>query len=135
MTRGQRNNNPCNIRKTTDKWIGQVSNLNGKTDKAFCQFDTMKHGLRATFKLLFNYRKKYNINCIWHIVHKWAPEKDGNNERAYVAFIESRTGLDKWLPLVTEEYKAVVSAMCEIESQYKPSPEEIDEAYELALRH
>lgn len=131
-TRGIRNNNPCNIRKTSERWVGQVGSYNGGVDKEFCQFDTMVHGLRATFKLLLNYRKKYNINTIFHIVHKWAPEKDGNNEKAYVAFLESHTGLDRWIPLVDDELKTVVEGMCMMESSYKPSPEELDEAWRLA---
>ena len=38
MTRGQRNNNPLNIRHSADKWQGARVE---QTDKSFVQFESM----------------------------------------------------------------------------------------------
>ena len=53
MTRGQRNNNPLNIRHSADQWQGARAE---QTDKSFVQFETMAYGYRAAWKTLESYR-------------------------------------------------------------------------------
>ena len=81
--RGLRNNNPLNIRKTTTKWQGQVEHLNGRTDKAFCQFRDLKYGYRAAAKLLLNYQTIHGCRTIRQIINRWAPPVE-NNTGMYV---------------------------------------------------
>ena len=56
-SRGLRNNNPLNLRKTSAKWLGKIPS----TDKDFEQFTSLEMGLRAgaiNIKTQINVRKK-----------------------------------------------------------------------------
>ena len=52
MTRGIRNNNPLNIRRTATRWQGACKE---QKDKSFVQFKTMAYGYRAAWKVLQTY--------------------------------------------------------------------------------
>lgn len=53
IARGERNNNPGNIRHGS-KWQGLSAE---QTDKDFCQFISPEYGIRAIYKLLQTYQK------------------------------------------------------------------------------
>ena len=55
--RGERNNNPGNIRHGS-KWQGLSAQ---QTDPSFCQFVSPEYGIRAIYKLLQTYQKKYEL--------------------------------------------------------------------------
>lgn len=79
--RGLRNNNPLNIRKSTDKWLG----LNPtQRDTAFFQFVNLTYGYRAAGKLLQNYQRLHELYNLNGLIARWAPAKE-NNTKAYVA--------------------------------------------------
>ena len=46
ISRGIRNNNPLNVRRSKDKWQGMKAL---QTDASFVQFETMAYGWRAAF--------------------------------------------------------------------------------------
>jgi hypothetical protein len=106
-SRGIRNNNPLNIRLSSDKWQGQVNvngNGNGKGNSPsptgegrgeaeFCVFSTMEYGWRAAFVILCKtYYGKYGIKTIRDIVSRWAPAKE-NNTAAYIRHVSDYTGI------------------------------------------
>ena len=85
MTRGQRNNNPLNIRRSKSRWVGRREFV---TDKEFEEFTSMAFGYRAAWKLMDTYRlrlrqegKSYTLE---NIIHRWAPPEDGNDTTAYL---------------------------------------------------
>lgn len=86
MTRGMRNNNPANIRRSASKWVGlrQI-----QSDKAFCQFTEMRYGIRAFFKLMRTYRYKYNCKTPRQILTRFAPASE-NDLPKYLDFIKSK---------------------------------------------
>ena len=90
MTRGIRNNNPLNIRRTaTSQWKG-LSVV--QSDSEFCQFQTLEWGWRAAFRLLTRtYYQKHRLNTIRAIVSRWAPPLDNNNTGAYIANVARLT--------------------------------------------
>ena len=103
--RGIRNNNPLNIRKSADKWQGQINpsgngNVNGngnnsspKGDAEFVQFYSMEYGWRAAFVILCRtYYGKYGLKTIRDIVSRWAPAKENNTE-AYIRHVSDYTGI------------------------------------------
>ena len=103
LPRGIRNNNPLNIRLSSDKWQGQInpsgnanvndnnSSLKGESD--FCQFYTMEYGWRAAFVILCRtYYGKYKLRTIRDIVSRWAPAKENNTE-AYIRHVSDYTGI------------------------------------------
>ena len=99
--RGIRNNNPLNIRLSSDKWQGQINaNVNDndnnsslKGDTEFVQFYTMEYGWRAAFVILCRtYYGKYGLKTIRDIVSRWAPAKENNTE-AYIRHVSDYTGI------------------------------------------
>ena len=103
--RGIRNNNPLNIRLSSDKWQGQINpsgngNVNGngnnsspKGDAEFVQFYSMEYGWRAAFVILCRtYYGKYGLKTIRDIVSRWAPAKENNTE-AYIRHVSDYTGI------------------------------------------
>ncbi|AWR58756.1 structural protein [Proteus mirabilis] len=77
--RGERNNNPGNIRHGS-KWQGLSAQ---QTDKDFCQFVSPEYGIRAIYKLLQTYQKKYELDSIESIIDRYAPPNE-NNTAGYI---------------------------------------------------
>ena len=103
--RGIRNNNPLNIRLSSDKWQGQINgkgNIDGNSslsseraggEAVFCVFSSMEYGWRATFVILCKtYYGKYKLRTIRDIVTRWAPPKE-NNTPAYIRHVSDYTGI------------------------------------------
>ena len=92
--RGIRNNNPLNIRLSSDKWQGQVLPQRGSGEGAFCQFSEMKWGWRAAFRLLCHtYYGKYKLRTIRDIIYRWAPPNE-NGTSVYIRSVAERTGIN-----------------------------------------
>lgn len=89
QTRGLRNNNPGNIRKTADKWKGLSSK---QTDDEFFQFDSSVWGIRAMAKLLQNYQNRYGLDSVEQIINRWAPPNE-NDTNSYVKSVAQNVGV------------------------------------------
>lgn len=76
IARGERNNNPGNIRHGS-KWKGLSST---QTDKDFCQFISPEYGIRAIFVLMRTYEKKHKLCSVREIINRYAPPKENNTE-------------------------------------------------------
>ena len=140
-TRGVRNNNPMNIRRSTSLWVGKVKN---GTEREFEQFHEMWQGLRAAMYLLTRYHRDYHWHTLKAIISHWAPASDGNNVEAYVGYVESECCFSKskipmgpdlsdWpdrrIPLTRAFLYRLVKAMCYVESKYRPETKELDKAW------
>lgn len=79
--RGVRNNNPGNIRKSKDVWVGQTGN-----DGAFVTFATPAHGIRATGRNLLSYARQGYVTPE-QIITRWAPPEDDNDTDGYIKFV------------------------------------------------
>lgn len=112
ITRGMRNNNPFNIRKSDTKWFGKIP---GK-DNDFETFDTLYNGYRAGIVLLRTYINKYHCRTIWSIINRFAPASE-NDVDAYVDFISRRCNRDPHIKLSDRFILEVVaSEIAEYES-------------------
>ena len=146
-TRGIRNCNPGNIRKGCN-WKGL--RLNQK-DPDFCQFQSMKWGLRALCVTLRTYIRSHNRKNVSLIIQRWAPPEDHNNTVGYIDICATSIGAEisktattshekrdaglnyeftmkDFVILYGEPSKAMyglVKAMCLVESSYKLSKEEL----------
>ena len=90
ISRGIRNNNPLNIRRSKDQWQGLRA---VQTDPSFCQFETLEYGWRAAFKLLTRtYYHTYRLFTIRAIINKWAPPNENKTE-AYIKNVSRLTGI------------------------------------------
>lgn len=91
LPRGYRNNNPVNIRISSNNWNGKIA---PNTDGEFEQFRDMVHGYRAALVLL---RGKGYINggnnTIRKIITKFAPSNE-NYTAGYISDVSRLTGID-----------------------------------------
>ena len=94
LPRGIRNNNPLNIRLSSDRWQGQrPPSTSPEGEKAFCVFESMAYGWRAAFVILCKtYYGKYKLKTIRALITRWAPPKENNTE-AYIRRVTDRIGI------------------------------------------
>jgi hypothetical protein len=86
--RGERNNNPGNIRLSGTQWRGQVAGI----DPAFVTFATPQDGIRAIAVILKNYHARYGINTVAGIINRWAPPVE-NDTAAYAGAVARALGV------------------------------------------
>jgi hypothetical protein len=89
--RGIRNNNPGNLRRTKDNWLGKVSIMESK-DRSFEQFKKYWHGIRALIKDLRNDYFKDKKQTISELIYEYAPPTE-NNTKQYINQVCKATGL------------------------------------------
>lgn len=109
QTRGLRNNNPGNIRRTgNDTWQGMSAT---QTDPAFVQFVDMEHGVRAVAITINTYMSHYGINTVRGIITRYAPSSE-NNTAAYINDVAQRMGVGPDDALDQSNIPALVDAIC-----------------------
>ena len=105
LPRGVRNNNPGNLERTSERWIGMSADQSA--DPRFMVFDTPEYGIRALMRLLINYQERHSLNTVRGIINRWAPpvgrDQDGKsytqNTSGYVHHVSRQTGFDPDEPL------------------------------------
>ena len=136
QTRGLRNNNPLNIRRTQSKWLGEVDSLKGQRDTAFCQFSSLAYGYRAAGKLLQSYQTKNGLYVLSQIIGRWAPPCE-NDTRAYATIVANQMTKELGEPIsvaslldVTkdkETLRALIVSMHLVENGQLPTAREHEE--------
>lgn len=130
-TRGVRNNNPFNIKLTSDHWKGQLSRSES-TDVTFVQFRSMYFGLRAGVLLLKNYIDM-GYNTISDIISRYAPPNE-NFTKNYIQYVSSFlaadfdpednlpfpdiTVADRPIEFGSSQFYHLCFAICKFESEY-----------------
>ena len=93
MSRGMRNNNPLNIRRSADLWEGARME---QTDRSFVQFVSLAYGYRAAWKLLESYWQHFKRLrlpfTVANIIARWAPPNENDTDH-YVRTVLSLTSL------------------------------------------
>lgn len=115
MSRGLRNCNPGNIRRSRVRYKGEILPSH---DKEFKQFCSMAYGYRAMFVLLDSYRSKYGLCTIRQMLNRYAPPSENFTE-GYIRFVASRTGIapDEIVNTrAARDMVPIVAAMSEIEN-------------------
>ncbi|URY99528.1 peptidoglycan lytic exotransglycosylase [Escherichia phage HC13] len=85
-TRGVRNANPGNLRKSKDQWEGAIGD-----DGAFVIFDSPESGVRALAKNLQSYGRQ-GYDSIEKIINRWAPPSE-NDTQSYINSVVAATGI------------------------------------------
>lgn len=88
MSRGLRNNNPGNIRRSKVRYEGEAPSA----DVSFKAFESMAYGYRAIFVLLDSYRRKYGLCTIRQMLNRYAPPSENFTE-GYVRYVVAQTGI------------------------------------------
>ena len=115
MSRGLRNCNPGNIRRSKVHYLGEVR---PSQDSDFKQFESMAYGYRAMFVLLDSYRRRYALNTLRQMLNRYAPPSENFTE-GYIRFVSQKTGIlpDEELNTGSErDMVPIISAMSEIEN-------------------
>src|SRR3989304_4170685 len=86
--RGVRNNNPFNIKKSKQEWLGKVEH---GTDNVFEQFENEFAGIRAGIKLLYKYYNIKKLDTITKILSVFAPTSE-NETKSYIQTVCKLTG-------------------------------------------
>lgn len=87
--RAVRNNNPLNIRISSNAWQGKV---NPSQDMEFEQFSNVQYGFRAAAKTIKTYNSKYGLNTLRGIISRWAPSNE-NDTTGYISFVSKQLGI------------------------------------------
>lgn len=129
-TRGQRNNNPLNIRLSSDRWQGMSER---QTDKAFVQFVSVNYGIRAALIIIRSYINKYNCNTIASIVARWAPPCENNTKR-YIQYVSDATAIRPHTTIRWSDRTwicAIVKAMAKYESNMIINIDNVKNVYDI----
>ncbi len=115
LPRGYRNNNPGNIRTNNDLFQGEIR---PSRDREFKQFETMAHGYRAMFRILYNYYKHYHLDTIRKMITRWAPPGENHTE-TYINNVSEWSGIQADAPIDVnnrEQMTRIVAAMSKMEN-------------------
>lgn len=130
MSRGLRNRNPGNIRRSGSRFRGEV--VPGR-DTSFKEFETMAWGYRAMFVLLDGYRRRHALSTIRQFITRYAPPSE-NFTDGYIRFVARTAGIDADTPLDTRSPRdmiPLVCAMSEIENGVKAVTQEVHDGWNL----
>lgn len=117
--RGERNNNPGNIRHGGSKWQGLSAT---QTDRNFCQFVSPEYGIRAIYKVLQTYQRDRKLNTVASIINRYAPPNE-NNTAGYIKRAAADIGVGINDPVNTKDKKtgiALATAIVGVELGYQP---------------
>jgi len=126
--RGHRNNNPLNIRHSTDKFQGETTG----TDKSFKTFVSMPYGYRAAFVILHTYLS-HGLNTIEKIISRFAPPTENDTEK-YITGVERWSGVPRNQELTVADgadYILIITAMSFIENGVNADISEVKAGFNL----
>ena len=131
MSRGLRNCNPGNIRRSASgvRYVGEVEG----SDREFRCFRALEWGYRALFVLLHTYFLRYGLHSIEGFISRWAPPEENHTEN-YIRAVAQKTGFSPTQPLSTlsaEEMIPLARAISEVENGVKASGAEVARGWEL----
>ena len=132
MSRGLRNNNPGNIRRSRVRYKGEVR---PSRDPDFKEFSTMAYGYRAVFVLLDTYRSRYGLTTIRQMLNRYAPPTENFTE-GYVRFVADYSGVmpDEVIDTRSEKNMIpIVAAMSKIENGVAANIEDVERGWELFI--
>lgn len=130
MSRGIRNCNPGNIRRSRVRYRGEK---HPSQDPDFKQFMSMEWGYRAMFVLLHTYQVRYGLNTLREMISRYAPPEE-NHTALYIDAVSEMTGVKPDEPLDTLDRKQmipIVAAMSRIENGCEARRSEVEAGWML----
>lgn len=128
--RGIRNNNPGNIRRSSDNWQGLAP---VQADPHFFQFASMPYGYRALIKTLQTYRRKHGLQSIAELISRWAPTNE-NHTAAYIrAVCKEMQVPSTYVPDVDDKGTmcALAAAISRVENGVPAKAEDVERGWKL----
>lgn len=130
MSRGLRNRNPGNIRRSGVRYKGECSR---STDAEFRQFESVEWGYRAMFVLLHTYSRRYGCRTLRDMISRYAPPSE-NDTAAYVRRVAaaSHIGADEAIDTLDgNTMTCIVAAMSEVENGAKAVAKDVLRGWRL----
>ncbi|MBO5881939.1 MAG: structural protein P5 [Alistipes sp.] len=130
MSRGLRNNNPGNIRRSRVRYKGEV---HPSRDPEFKEFSSVAYGYRAMFVLLDTYRSRYGLTTIRQMLNRYAPPEENFTE-GYIRYVADYSGV---LPDETVDTRderdmiPIVAAMSKIENGVAALRDDVERGWAL----
>lgn len=121
------NNNPLNIRVTSDDWKGLAE---PRSKKGFFNFVAPEYGFRAAKQIILNAYAKRGIKTVAQVIETWAPRNENDTDR-YISDVCSMSGLRPSTIVSNSNIKNLLSHMAKIESGKYWSSEIIDRGMQL----
>lgn len=91
--RGIRNNNPFNLRPSSQyTWQGEAG-VDAGPAGPYLIFSTPFYGLRAGYINLLNQQKLHGLDTVRAVISKYAPAADRNDTDAYIAAVAGALGV------------------------------------------
>ena len=133
QVRGYRNNNPLNLRLSSNRWLGKVPGREN-TDGRFEQFERMDFGFRAAIKNMQVLISSRGCTTLLRLIQRWAPVSDGNNPYLYCRTVSRQTGLHRDYVLQASDLLTlgrIAYAMAIVENGSAPQQYDVDNAVEM----
>ncbi len=133
MSRGLRNNNPGNIRKSPTVWQGEKT---PSTDAAFKQFISMAYGYRAMLKLLQNYSKLNGCRTIRQMINRWAPPCENHTDN-YIRSVSQGAGISEDAPVNVNDRNLmcrIAAAMSRVENGVPANMADVNAGWDLLTK-
>ncbi len=138
LPRGIRNNNPGNIRRTSETWQGQKTPGN---DASFIEFETPVYGLRALMRVLLVYRLRYGLDSVESIINRFAPPHENATDH-YIHAVSKALGVKRTDFIDVHDSKTMMTLARAIVNHENGRPEFFDRTewyparlYEEAAQH
>ena len=133
MSRGLRNRNPGNIRRSAVRYVGEKV---PSGDPEFREFVAVEWGYRAMFVLLYTYRLRYGLQTVAGLIGRWAPPSENRTE-SYVRFVADRCGLKDDEPIDLLDPGTMIplaAALSEVENGRPARISDVERGWELFFR-
>lgn len=132
ISRGLRNLNPGNIRRSAVLYKGEIAE---SSDSAFKQFESIEAGYRAIFVLLHTYRLRGYADDIEGMISRYAPSFENNTER-YITFVSRSSGISRKVKLDTlchDQMVPIVSAISYMENGVSAKIDDVEAGWQLFI--
>lgn len=133
MSRGLRNRNPGNIRRSKTTYMGEVTS----SDPDFKAFESMPWGYRAMFVLLDTYKRRHGCNTLRQMITRWAPPSENDTE-SYIQTVAKRSLVSADSPISTDNKEImvpIVKAMSLVENGKAAVDAEVEAGWKLFIQH
>lgn len=133
MSRGLKNRNPGNIRRSATTYKGETAS----TDPAFKAFESMAWGYRAMFVLLHTYRTRYGHRTLRDMIGRYAPPAE-NNTASYIHTVATSAGISPDRELDTDDHHImvkVVAGMSRVENGVAAVMPDVEAGWNLFVKY